>query len=139
MKTHCKRRHEFTQENTHCYNGKRWCRTCRRARVSNPEKTRERHLLRKYGITLADYDRLLAEQDGRCAICRSTPNSKRRLSIDHNHATGQIRGLLCNLCNGRGLVAFHDSHDIVENAEVYLTKAEGRFTTPFAAELLGML
>jgi hypothetical protein len=44
------------------------------------------------------YDRLLAEQDGHCALCETTPKT-RRLHIDHDHATGRVRGLLCFRCN----------------------------------------
>ncbi len=44
------------------------------------------------------YDSLLASQDGVCAICGNPPK-KRRLSVDHNHRTGQVRGLLCFRCN----------------------------------------
>jgi hypothetical protein len=56
-----------------------------------------------YGITPADYDRMLAEQEGRCFICREEPTmnnrSERSLHVDHDHATGQVRGLLCTRCN----------------------------------------
>jgi len=53
---------------------------------------------KRYGITLEDYNELLIKQKGRCAICGSLPKH-RRLDIDHDHKTGQIRGLLCNRCN----------------------------------------
>ncbi len=61
-------------------------------------------LERNYGITLSQYDSLLKEQSGVCAICKSPPsnNGKRatgRLHVDHNHLTGKIRGLLCSNCN----------------------------------------
>lgn len=46
-----------------------------------------------------DYDRLYAAQDGRCAICRRATGKTRRLSVDHDHATGKVRGLLCRPCN----------------------------------------
>jgi hypothetical protein len=66
-------------------------------------------LERVYGLTLAGYKELLAEQGGGCAICgavdaRSAHKSGTRykLVVDHNHATGEVRGLLCNPCN-RGL------------------------------------
>lgn len=53
---------------------------------------------RTYGLTATEYDRLLAEQGGRCAICRARPKSK-RLAVDHDHKTGAVRGLLCSRCN----------------------------------------
>ena len=52
----------------------------------------------KYGITLEDFHKWAEEQGGLCAICRHPPNG-RRLSVDHDHSTGRIRGLLCHNCN----------------------------------------
>lgn len=68
------------------------CRACASARSHGAmiEKT--------YGLTAADYDALLRAQDGRCAICRARPKSK-RLAVDHDHKTGAVRGLLCSRCN----------------------------------------
>jgi hypothetical protein len=54
-------------------------------------------LKRRYGISPAEYDALLAKQGGVCAICRK--RSKERLCVDHCHLTGTIRGLLCHACN----------------------------------------
>lgn len=56
---------------------------------------------KRYGMknaTLKRYNELLKAQDGVCALCSKPPNG-RRLSFDHNHKTGQIRGLLCTSCN----------------------------------------
>lgn len=50
------------------------------------------------GVTDADYARLLAAQDGHCALCASTPKT-RRFSFDHAHGTHRVRGLLCHRCN----------------------------------------
>lgn len=53
-----------------------------------------------YGITEKDYNKLFEEQCGGCAICGTHQSKlKKALSVDHNHETGQIRGLLCNKCN----------------------------------------
>jgi hypothetical protein len=64
--------------------------------VKRAESSRQLNL--NYGITLADYDKMLAEQGGGCAVCGKEPNGT-RLHVDHNHKTGAIRGLLCNGCN----------------------------------------
>jgi len=80
-----------------------YCKSCyvergRRARRDPAVRARQSLLtsLRRLGVTREDYDRALAEQKGRCAICESEP---RRLHIDHDHATGKLRGLLCHHCN----------------------------------------
>lgn len=79
----------------------------------NPEKYKERrlrykgkmrdtYLKRNYGITLIEYNLLLKKQDYKCAICGSKDPkgfSKENLSVDHNHKTGKVRGLLCQPCN----------------------------------------
>lgn len=51
-----------------------------------------------YGITLEQYDEMFRQQGGACAVCGSVPK-KNRLSVDHDHATGKVRGLLCMNCN----------------------------------------
>jgi hypothetical protein len=53
---------------------------------------------KQLGVSDADYERMLAAQDGHCAICPSTPKT-RRLHVDHDHRTGAVRGLLCHRCN----------------------------------------
>ena len=81
-------------------------------------------LKRRYGITFADYYRMLEEQGGGCAICGYRPK-KRRLSVDHDHETGQIRGLLCVSCN-RGLPWFSESPELLDRAAEYLRKSKIR-------------
>lgn len=54
--------------------------------------------LRRYGLTIEQYDMMLKQQKGVCASCGAAPN-KNRLSVDHNHTTGKVRGLLCVPCN----------------------------------------
>lgn len=54
----------------------------------------------KFGLSIDDYNRLLSEQGGFCAICRLPPSANnKRLAIDHCHDTGVVRGLLCHPCN----------------------------------------
>ena len=50
------------------------------------------------GVSDAEYARLLEAQGGHCALCPNTPKT-RRLHVDHDHATGKVRGLLCYRCN----------------------------------------
>lgn len=64
------------------------------------ERRRVSRLNKLYGLSPADYEALLQKQDGRCAICGAKPTSQ-RLGVDHSHATGLVRGLLCYSCNIR--------------------------------------
>lgn len=78
-------------------------------------------LLKKlYGMSPEEYSTLMAAQGGKCAICRSSC-PRGRLSVDHNHETGEIRGLLCRDCN-RALGIFRDDPDRLRKAAEYLEK-----------------
>jgi hypothetical protein len=59
----------------------------------------DKRLERVYGITPDQYDALYAAQGGRCAICRTATGKARRLAVEHNHGTGEVRGLACGPCN----------------------------------------
>jgi predicted nucleic acid-binding Zn ribbon protein len=64
------------------------------------EKNRQSNLFRRFGITEADYLRMLDDQGGQCAICgTSTPGTSGVFAVDHDHETGKVRGLLCRSCN----------------------------------------
>jgi len=77
---------------------------------------------RDYGITLDEYDEMFDKQSGLCLICKEPCNSGYRLAVDHNHATGKVRGLLCGKCN-RGLGNFGDSILLLEQAIKYLKES----------------
>ncbi len=82
-------------------------------RLANPEKfnesRRKRAIVKNYGISLDEYDEMLAKQNGVCAGCsavgtehlekQNRVGSTRPLSVDHDHVTGKVRGLLCHQCN----------------------------------------
>jgi len=73
-----------------------------------------------YGIKPAEFDALLDSQGGRCAICRTeTAGGKGGWHVDHDHATGRIRGLLCHGCN-IALGYFRDDPDRLRAAMAYL-------------------
>lgn len=100
-----------------------YCKPCHNEIVrANKEKhggARNYHLRRRYGITGEHYDRMLAEQDGLCAICRERPAAH----VDHDHASGRVRGLLCFNCN-QALGNFSDRTDFMLAAIAYL-QADG--------------
>lgn len=79
-------------------------------------------LRRNYGITLDEYNSMYAKQNGLCAICSKPDEVKgRRLAVDHDHETGQVRALLCGNCN-RGLGNFKDDANMLIKATRYLVK-----------------
>ena len=83
----------------------------------------DRALMAKYGITMDGYRKLLKSQNYCCKICYRSPDPKKRLSIDHCHETGIIRGLICSACN-LGLGNFKDSIALLDNAVYYLRAFE---------------
>lgn len=89
-----------------------------------------RALEARYGITSADYWDLYAWQGGVCYICRRATGKTRRLSVDHDHSTGIVRGLLCRPCNNY-LGHLRDSREALLRAAGYLD------APPFAAMLMG--
>ena len=87
----------------------------RRYRLKHPDKIRERRLKGRYGITLDEYNEISNKQDFKCAIC----DEKKKLFVDHNHKSNEIRKLLCCECN-LGLGAFKDNPQNLKRAMEYL-------------------
>lgn len=75
-----------------------------------------------YGLSLEDYRRMAAQQNDRCAICDTTPKTPKGrlfpLYVDHDHATGAVRALLCNRCNAA--LGFLEDTSWVSRAQAYL-------------------
>lgn len=85
-----------------CYNKQFWKPKTKRKNKETPKNNRKRQLKNRYGITIEEYDEMLSNQNGGCAICGKTTaynNGTKRLHIDHDHKTNLIRGLLCSQCN----------------------------------------
>ena len=81
---------------------------------------RKSKLKRNWGLTLEEFDQMLAAQRGVCAICSSgVPGGTGRFHVDHDHATGIIRGLLCSACN-TGIGQLKERIDVLERAIDYL-------------------
>jgi hypothetical protein len=121
-------RNKNTKDGRHTY-----CKPCHNARGKETYErlyggTRHYHLRRRYGIGAAEFDELVRQQGGVCAICgREDPEH-----VDHDHATGDVRGILCFNCNG-GLGQFHDSIEFLEAAAAYLDARD-----PTTIELAGL-
>lgn len=88
-------------------------------RKSTPEiakQMRDSRLLKEYGVTASEYDKMVKDQEGKCKICGRLCE---RLEVDHDHRTHVVRGLLCNPCN-QALGLFQDNPLILEAAAKYL-------------------
>lgn len=91
-------------------------------RANNKSKIQQKDMRyrvqKRYGIAADVYEAMVIEQDGKCAICRQ-PDPRRLLSVDHNHKTGKVRGLLCHSCN---VMIGHakDNPTLLETAAAYL-------------------
>ncbi len=115
----------------------------KKLKEDNPEEYKRRNrvqsLKRLYGISEEEFNCLLNKQGGVCAICNDTPKEAshrwRYLFVDHDHETGDVRGILCGVCNF-ALGGFKDSPELLRKAIVYLLKQKntGTFTTTAIAQ-----
>ena len=84
----------------------------KKRRREKPDFRLHERLMRKYKLSKSQYDAMLVAQGGRCAMCQKTHKTAfvktSRLCVDHNHKTGAVRGLLCQMCNG--IVGYCEKH-----------------------------
>ena len=101
-----------------------WCRTCINKRTKKWTKEnnvrarlrqKEWNLLKRYGISIEEYNLQLEKQGNACAICRVV----KKLHVDHSHSTGKFRGLLCFECNS-GLGNMKDDPNLLRAGALYL-------------------
>lgn len=92
---------------------------CKEHRAQRRQEIFEKRIRDTYGITDAHLQKMVMDQDGRCAICKAPLEPGWKRAIDHNHETGKVRGLLCFKCNW-GLGHFNDSAEIMRKAVEYL-------------------
>lgn len=123
---------KYAQKNRNKINEK-----ARKWRIDNPEKVRAANLkwesanrekrhaqnIKQFGITPEQYSNLYVSQKTVCAICLK-PSFKKKLAVDHDHKTGKVRGLLCDLCN-RGIGMLGESTLRLKLAIKYLDKNNG--------------
>lgn len=140
------RLHKETRKNGESYRTiKRICRACEnlaarkwskenpekvrkiKKRNYTPEKGRKNRLMHKWKMTLHDYNLIMQTQNYGCGICGRKENLihssgvKQDFAVDHDHDTGKIRGLLCDLCN-KGIGMFKDRSDFLLFAHDYLKR-----------------
>jgi len=103
-----------------------YCKSCNNidCKKRRSEKTKETHrgihLKASYGLSIQDYQTMLKDQNNACALCGRSEEYK-ALSVDHDHKTGKVRGLLCNKCN-TALGFFQDNIETVSKALDYLKR-----------------
>ena len=84
------------------------------------ELNRNTRYIKTYGITIDDYNKIFKEQEGNCGICnKHQVEFKKRFAVDHDHDTGEVRGLLCFDCN-IGIGKLGDNIEGLEQALRYL-------------------
>lgn len=101
--------------------GRVWRNTTKGKRV-----VKNNELKRYHGISLLRYEELLAEQNGKCAICKEFPR-KRMLAVDHNHGTSRIRGLLCHTCNTMIVPTVEYHRHLIQSTKDYLNEESEKF------------
>ena len=94
----------------------------RRMRSTPEGKLRSRagHLMRKFGMTIEQYDAMLEAQSGGCFVCSRSPREDISLHVDHDHSTGKVRGILCFRCNN-ALADFQEDPELLRKAASYLS------------------
>jgi hypothetical protein len=90
-----------------------------KAKLTCKQCIRAKYILKTYGITLDDYDGMLHEQSGCCKICHKKFKQGVNAHVDHDHDTGEVRGLLCLNCN-TGIGKLGDAAEICLSAAIYL-------------------
>ena len=95
----------------------------KRYELNHPDTYTNSQLKYKFGITLSQFNEMSKQQNDCCLICNKPETNGNRLSVDHCHKTGKIRGLLCDSCNV-GLGRFKDDKTILEQAVKYLASHE---------------
>ena len=121
-----------------------WCRSChckaqkgyvaKKDPEDHKQMKRAVHYRGTYGITLGEYDKLNAFRGG-CWIC-GRQGKTRGLSVDHNHKSGQVRGLLCQSCN-RGLRWFSDEPARLREAATYLETSDQLMAAALSTDVTG--
>lgn len=87
----------------------------------NKEAAGDKKLLRKFGLSRLEWEKMKSDQGGVCPICQNPPKGGHGFCVDHDHVTGKVRALLCNLCNA-ALGMLQDSSELTLRAANYLKR-----------------
>ena len=133
----CDRHKPLDEFYTNRHRHKSRCKSCERIRERKWHNSKRAHIKKKdpnrlkiakrreqlryrFNLTIDEYDKILENQQGKCAICGGgREKQKYKFAVDHCHATGKIRGILCQNCNA-GLGLFKDNPQSLTNAITYL-------------------
>lgn len=107
-----------------------YCKECSKRGVrewnkANPGANRAYSVKKLYGVAARDLQAMIAAQGDACAVCGGRNRGNKSLGVDHDHATGAVRGLLCDSCNS-GLGRFRDNPDLLIAAAWYLRRHKGQ-------------
>ena len=117
----CKECNRDQSSNWYRNNTEKAKKSVRAYNLANPIVYR-RHHLKRFGLSVEQYDLMLQQQNGVCAICKQLETGKTiNLCVDHCHKTGKVRGLLCGKCN-KALGLIGDNLETLTNAGIYLVK-----------------
>jgi hypothetical protein len=119
-----KRGDGYRRDCKQCMNDKAKAR--REALPEEVRQARERDykLRSQYGISLAEYDAWYKSQDGVCAICLKEEKTRENMCVDHNHETGEVRGLLCHKCNSAIGLLGDDVHVLLSATQYLLSRGQ---------------
>lgn len=97
------------------------CKVCHNLRSNSHYSSEKNHAqnLKRYGLSVQEYDQMLEDQGRVCAICRMGQSRGHSLAVDHDHSTGNVRGLLCHRCN-RVLGVVKDNPELLATMIEYL-------------------
>ena len=118
LRTCCKHGHEYTDDSFAISKDSRGC-FYRRCKICSRLRTKAAHQFAYYGITGAQRDAMFVAQGSCCAVCKSKEHGGRGWNTDHDHATKQVRGILCHDCN-LALGNVKDSVEILKSLIKYL-------------------
>ena len=118
-----------------------WCKQCfnENNKIYYLEKKKWKDIQKRYGITKKEYEELEKKQNGLCACCKQKPENRGRngsFVVDHCHATGQVRALLCAKCNA-GIGFFDDNPVLLVLASEYLKNYDNACSQRSADPCLG--